>query len=261
MNSQKPTVSLLVEFATAAGSLLREGYGKNHQVTHKGRIDLVTEMDRKAEDLLIERILMCFPGHKIFTEESGELNGKAEHCWYIDPLDGTTNYAHHLPIFAVSIAYAYRGVIEVGVVYDPLRDECFSAQLGSGSWLNETPLQVSDTDQLLSALLTTGFPYDIERIEKNLESYAHFSRLSQGVRRMGSAALDLCYVAAGRIDGYWEQSLQSWDLAAGSLIVTEAGGKVTSIFGDSDYLHPPYSTLAANPSIHAQMLAEFNKIL
>jgi len=260
MNSNIPTLAQMVEFAAAAGKLLRESYGKHHQVNHKGRIDLVTEMDQQSERLLIDRILTNFPGHKIFTEESGELSGQIEHCWYIDPLDGTTNYAHHLPIFAISLAYAREGEVQLGVVYDPMRDECFSAQKGQGAWLNGAPLQVSATDELLYALLSTGFPYDIETTEKNLTCFTHFSRLSQGVRRMGAAALDLCYVASGRIDGYWEQKLQSWDLAAGALIVQEAGGIITSLQGSPDYLTPPYSTLAAAPAVHAQMLAEFKKM-
>ncbi len=258
---EQPTQSQLEDLARAAGALLRAGYGKNHQVDRKGRIDLVTEMDRQVENFLIARILSTFPGHKILTEETGEVQGKDAHTWYIDPLDGTTNYAHHLPIFAVSLAYAHSGQVQVGVVYDPMRDECFSAARGQGACLNGQPIRVGQAENLLQALLCTGFPYDVENTEKNLVNFAHFSRLSQGVRRLGSAALDLCYVAAGRIDGYWEQTLQPWDLAAGALIATEAGGIVTSIGGDVDYIRPPYSILAANPAIHAQMLQEFKKLV
>lgn len=256
----QPTLSQLEHFARGAGAILREGYGKEHQVDRKGRIDLVTEMDRKAEAFLMDQILSTFPGHQILTEETGEIKGQAGCTWYIDPLDGTTNYAHHMPTFAVSLAFSSEGQMQLGVVYDPMRDECFSAEKGRGAWLNGQPIRVGQADQLLHALLVTGFPYDLERIEKNLVCFAHFSRLSQGVRRLGSAALDLCYIAAGRVDGYWEQTLQAWDLAAGSLIVEEAGGVVTSIQGDPNYIKPPYSILAANPNLHAQMLAEFKKI-
>jgi myo-inositol-1(or 4)-monophosphatase len=256
----QPILPQLEEFAREAGAVLRAGFGKDHQVDRKGRIDLVTEMDRRAENLLISQIQSSFPGHTILTEETGELQGLTGHTWYIDPLDGTTNYAHNMPIFAVSIAYARAGKVELGVVYDPMRDECFSAERGAGARLNGQPIQVGASQGLLQSLLTTGFAYDIDYTEKNLVSFAHFSRLSQGVRRLGAAALDLCYVASGRVDGYWEQTLEAWDLAAGALIAEEAGAVVTSLEGDPNYIQPPYSILAANPVIHPQMLAEFQKM-
>ena len=184
----QPTLSQLEELARGAGALLRQGYGKDHQVDRKGRIDLVTEMDHQSEQFLMERIVSAFPDHKILTEESGERKGASEHTWYIDPLDGTTNYAHHLPVFAVSLAYAHAGKVQVGVVYDPMRDECFSAQKGQGAWLNGRPVRVGQVDELLDALMATGFPYDKEFTEKNLVSFSHFARLTQGVRRLGAAA-------------------------------------------------------------------------
>ena len=252
-----PSLSQMQEWARGAGLLLRQGYGKDHQIDHKGRIDLVTEMDKQAEAFLVGKIQTAFPTHKILTEETGWVKGVEENTWYIDPLDGTTNYAHHMPVFAVSLAYAHApGDVILGVVYDPMRDECFSAEKGRGAWLNGQPVRASLTTDLLHALLSTGFAYDKESTEKNLAYFAHFSRLTQGVRRMGAAALDLCYVACGRVDGYWDQTLQAWDVAAGALIVEEAGGIVTSLTGNPDYLRPPYSILASNRILHAGMLAE-----
>lgn len=257
-----PSRSDLIDLARSAGSLLREGYGKQHAIDHKGRIDLVTEMDRRSEAFLIQEILAKFPGHSIYSEESGRLPGQEQLCWYIDPLDGTTNYAHHIPFFTVSIAFAEAGEMRLGVVYDPMRDECFSAERGRGAWLNENPIRVSKTHEILNSLLVTGFPYEGESLRSlNLKNFAHFTHLSQGVRRLGSAALDLCYVASGRMDGYWELSLRAYDLAAGALIVEESGGIVTSIRGEADYLKMPFSILAGNPTIHRLMLAEFQHLL
>lgn len=253
----KPTVTQVINWARHAGQILREGYGKQHDIDHKGRVDLVTEVDRRSEAFLIEQIRALFPSHTIFSEESGNLIGTDAACWYIDPIDGTTNYAHHLPIFSVSIAYAEAGQLQIGVIYDPMRDECFSAVRGQGAYLNGERLHVSSAQDLLHSLMVTGFPYDAEGVEKNFACFAHFTRLSRGVRRLGSAAIDLCYVAAGRVDGYWEQSLQAYDMAAGSLIAREAGACVTSLDGDEDIIKPPYSVIAANPAIHTLMLAEF----
>lgn len=253
----RPEIAQLIEWARGAGQILREGYGKQHHIDHKGRVDLVTEADCQSEAFLIERIRAFFPTHTIVSEESGRMPGADGDCWYIDPLDGTTNYAHHLPIFAVSLAYANAGSMQMGVVYDPMRDECFSAVKGHGAWLNGEPLHVSVARELIHSLMVTGFPYDPAGVEKNFAAFAHFTRLSRGVRRLGAAAIDLCYVAAGRVDGYWEQSLQAYDLAAGALIAREAGGRVTSLDGDENILKPPFAIIAANPTIHALMLAEF----
>ena len=255
----QPSLSECIQLAKGAGDILRAGYGQQHQVDLKGRIDPVTEIDHASEDFLVGHIRQRYPDHQIMTEESGELRGTSDARWFLDPLDGTTNYAHALPIFAVSVAFALAGQVRLGVIYDPLRDECFSAELGAGAFLNNVPIHPSSTPDLLHSLLVTGFPYDMEVIEGNLKNFAHFSRLTQGVRRLGSAALDLCYVAAGRVDGYWETSLQSYDMAAGALIVREAGGTATSLEGNTDIMQPPYSVLAANPVLHAQMLAELEK--
>jgi myo-inositol-1(or 4)-monophosphatase len=257
-----PNLQEAVAWARAAGALLREGYGKRHSIDHKGRIDLVTEMDRKVEALLLGNVRERYPDHTILSEESGHLTGSDQHCWYIDPLDGTTNYAHSIPIFAVSIAYAEGGQVQMGVVYEPMRDECFTAERGQGAYLNGERISVSTTENLLTSLMVTGFPYDSSITGKtNLENCAHFTRLTQGVRRMGSAACDLCYVAAGRFDGYWETILQPWDLAAGALIVQEAGGVVTNLNGDPNFMQPPYAILVGNPKVHALMLKEFESFL
>ncbi len=259
--NMKPTIIELITWARNAGSILREGYGKNHLITHKGAIDLVTERDRLSEAYLLNQIHGKYPDHTIEAEESGHISGTGSAHWYIDPLDGTTNYAHHMPYFAVSIAYTEGNVLELGVVYDPMHDECFSAERGQGAYLNGEKIHVSQTQDLLSSLLVTGFPYSREGAEKNLENFAHFTRLSQGVRRLGSAAIDLCYIASGRLDGYWEVSLQPYDLAGGALVVREAGGIVTSLQGDTNLFNPPYSILAGNSFIYALLLNEFQSML
>ena len=179
-----------------------------------------------------------------------------DHCWYIDPLDGTINYAHAIPIFAVSIAYRAHGKTQLGVVYDPLREECFSAERGKGAWLNDEPIHVSTIQNLVEGLLVTGFPYEIRALKRNnLAHFSYFSLNAQAVRRLGSAALDLCYVACGRFDGYWELALKPWDLAAGALICEEAGGIVSNFKGNPEVIDPPCELVAANPHLHPVILA------
>ena len=260
MDSQ-PTLSDLETLARRAGEIIRggfirrPGFERAHQVDYKGEIDLVTEMDHRSEAFLLGEIKEHFPAHLIVAEESGTLSGDDCCKWYVDPLDGTVNYAHGIPIFSVSIAFAEHGDLSLGVVYDPIQDECFSAQRGSGARLNGQPLRVSTAESLDRSLLVTGFPYDIRtNPENNLDHYARFSLRTQGVRRLGSAALDLCYVAAGRFDGFWEFRLSPWDLAAGGLIAREAGALVTDMQGGPNFLSAPYSLIAANPSIHTQIL-------
>jgi len=241
--------------ARRAGAILRQGYGHKHEIQHKGIIDLVTDSDHRSEELILGSIREKFPAHRIITEESGTLSGDDEHCWYIDPLDGTINYAHDVPLFSVSVAYAFRHQLQLGAVYEPMRDECFSAERGRGARLNGQPLKVSDARALQESLLVTGFPYDLwQKPEEHLKFFGRFSTRSQGVRRLGSAALDLCYVAAGRLDGYWELSIKSYDIAAGALIATEAGAVTTKVDGTPDLLTPPCSILAANPILHPLML-------
>lgn len=255
-----PELQEVVSLARRAGEFLRVGYsprpgfGPELDVSSKGAFDLVTEIDRQAEDFLIGEIRERYPEHHLTTEESGELHGEDCCQWFIDPLDGTLNFVHGLPFFCVSIAFAEDGDLRLGVVYDPVRDECFYAERGRGAWLNGEPIRVSKTAELAASLLVTGFAYDVRtRTDNNLENFRRFTFATQGVRRLGSAALDLCYVAAGRLDGFWEIGLQPWDIAAGGLLVREAGGLATRISGGDDFLNPPISILAANPALHSQM--------
>lgn len=250
-----PTLQELERLARDAGVILREGYSKEHQVSFKGVIDLVTEIDHASEDFLLGEINKCWPGSHIMAEESGVTKGDADHSWYVDPLDGTVNYSHHIPIFCVSIGYAHKGFMQLGVVYDPMRDEMFSSERGRGAWLNEKPLQVSTVSELQKSLLVTGFPYDAWNTpHDNFDNFVRLAKLTQGVRRLGSAALDACYVAAGRFDGFWEISLKPWDVAAAGLVAEEAGAKVTNVNGNADYLSPPQSIIAAGPGLHSKIM-------
>jgi myo-inositol-1(or 4)-monophosphatase len=252
-----PTLSELERLAREAGAILRAGYSKEHQVNYKGVIDLVTEVDHQSEAFLLGEIQGKYPGHHIFAEESGIIQGSDEHIWYVDPLDGTVNYAHHIPIFCVSIAYASHGELTLGAVYDPMRDEMFAAERGRGARLNGKPIRVSTATELQKSLLVTGFPYDAWNTRQdNFANFVHLGKLTQGVRRLGSAALDLCYVAAGRFDGFWEMSLKPWDVAAGGLIAEEAGATVTNVAGERDYVSSPQSVISAAPGIHARIVQE-----
>lgn len=262
----KPTLIDLENLARQAGEILRSGYEArpgmtNHlEVDYKGTIDLVTDIDYQSEKYLIENIKQRFPDHRIVSEESGVNQGGDCCIWYIDPIDGTVNFAHGIPFFSISIAYADQGKMALGVVFDPMRDECFSAEKGRGAWLNGKPIRPSAARELDHSLLVTGFAYDIRtNPNTNLDHYARFALRSLGVRRLGSAALDLCYVAAGRFDGYWELRLNTWDIAAGGLIAQEAGAVVTDLYGNPDYLQSREATqssvLAATPAVYPQMLA------
>jgi len=255
-----PTLTDLTSLARQAGDILRQSFGLHLRVDHKGLIDLVSEADRQSEQFLLGYIRQHFPGDRIISEESGVSAGDADHQWYIDPLDGTVNYVHGLPIYSVSIAYAERGKLLLGVVYDPQRDELFSAESGVGAWLNGEPIHPAGATDLDHALLVTGFPYDIRtNPDNNLDHYAHFALHSQGVRRLGSAALDLCYVACGRFDGFWELRLNPWDVAAGGLVARQAGTVVTNLEGSEDFISPPQSILAANSTIQALMLDQLKE--
>ena len=253
----KPTLSDLERLAREAGAILRDGYNKEHTVHYKGTIDLVTETDHASEAFLLGEIKSAFPGGHILAEESGNIQGSNEDLWYIDPLDGTVNYAHHIPIFCVSIGFSTNGILTLGAVYDPLRDEMFIAEKGKGAFLNGKQIHVSATNELEKSLLVTGFPYDTWNTE--LDNFKYFERLAkktQGVRRLGSAALDACYVGAGRFDGFWEFKLKPWDIAAGGLIAREAGAKVTAIDGREDFLSAPLSILATTPGIYEATKAQ-----
>jgi myo-inositol-1(or 4)-monophosphatase len=256
----QPTLSYVESLARKAGAILHAGYDTEHQVGYKGVIDLVTEVDHQSEALLLGEIRRDFPDHHIFSEESGIIQGNDEHVWYVDPLDGTVNYAHHIPIFCVSIAYAFQGTLTLGAVYDPMRDEMFLAERGKGAFLNGRAVRVSAVTELQRSLLVTGFPYNAWNTpQDNFDNFVKFGKLSQGVRRLGSAALDLCYVAAGRFEGFWEMALNPWDVAAGGLLAEEAGARVTSVTGDDDYISHPQSVLACTPGIHARMLEELRR--
>jgi myo-inositol-1(or 4)-monophosphatase len=251
----QPTLADLEQLARQAGAILHAGYEGDHQVDYKGVIDLVTEVDHQSEACLLGEIQQRFPGHQIVSEEAGLVPGRAADQWFVDPLDGTVNYAHGIPLFTVSIAYAHDGLLTLGVVYEPMRDELFSAERGRGAFCNGRRLRVSKVTELGRSLLVTGFPYDAwSTSNTNLENYSRFTRVTQGVRRLGSAALDLCYVAAGRFEGYWELDVKPWDIAAGGLIAEEAGAAVTHTDGRSDYLTRPCSILAAPAPLHAKML-------
>ena len=253
----KPTLNDLERLARGAGQILRDGYNKEHTVHYKGTIDLVTETDHASEAFLIGEIQSKFPDSHIIAEESGETTGENEGTWYIDPLDGTVNYAHHIPVFCVCIAYAVKGKVTLGAVYDPLRDEMFTAERGKGAFLNGKQIHASETTELQKSLLVTGFPYDTW--DTKLDNFKYFERLAkktQGVRRLGSAALDGCYVASGRFDGFWEWALRPWDIAAAGLIAEEAGARVTKIDGSADYLSSPISIIAAAPGVYEKILEQ-----
>ncbi len=278
--------------ALAAGAVLRQNYHTPHHITLKSAIDPVTESDLQSQEIIIALIRQAFPDHGFLAEESGVGQGgegqelsppprslpqspegsaggavgrpvasgpwpspQPQPCrWIIDPLDGTVNYAHGFPMFCVSIAFEAKGCLEYGVVYDPLRDELFEARAGGGAWLNSRPIGVSTTDRLERALLATGFPYDIrKRLPQTMARLGRVIARSQGVRRAGSAALDMCYVACGRFDGFWEENLKPWDTAAGVLIVAEAKGQVSTFDGAPFELTSP-NIAASNGSLHGAIL-------
>jgi myo-inositol-1(or 4)-monophosphatase len=248
-------LNFAIETAREAGQTLLERFGRKITITKKGDINLVTEADLASEKLIIERIRSHYPKHAILAEESGaaELNGESEWKWIIDPLDGTTNYAHGYPCFCVTIALEYEGEIIVGVTFDPTRDELFAAEKGNGATLNGRQIRVSKTESLSDALLVTGFPYDARERENFARHFTGFTYKSRGIRRDGSAAIDMAYVACGRFDGFWEEGLHAWDVAAGVLLIEEAGGRV-SYYDDSKFSIYKPPICANNKLIHAEML-------
>ncbi len=248
-----------IRAAYRAGRILIDHFDKPLQVKKKGAIDLVTQADIASEKMIVATIQEVFPDHGILAEESGAAVGNGHDRWIIDPLDGTTNFAHHLPIFAVSIAYARDDVPQMGIVFNPANGELFTAVHGQGAYLNDAPIHISDVETAEDSLLVTGFPYTI-RTTSPVEPISRFTRCltaSQGVRRLGSAALDLCFVACGRFEGFWEENLKPWDTAAGMLIVQAAGGKVTD-YKDRPYHFEDRQILATNGRIHAEMVQLLN---
>jgi len=249
--------------AREAGALLLPYFHQGLKIEYKGDADLVTAADRAAEKLIRERITQQFPSHDVLGEEQGLNDQGSEYRWYVDPLDGTTNFAHGYPVFCVSIGLEHRasgkGTRIAGVVYDPTRDELFSAEQGKGAHLNGKPIRVSKIAQLKECLLATGFPSHKRHKNPNIHFYHQITLRTHGVRRAGSAALDLCNVASGRFDGFWEFNLNPWDTAAGVLIVEEAGGKVSRYDG-SPFEIDSHETLASNGLVHDALLREFQEI-
>jgi len=248
-------LSLALQAALQSGELLRKKFGTEFKVSSKeGRHNLVTECDKASEKMIIDTIHKSFPHHAILAEESGASAQKNEVTWIIDPLDGTVNFAHSIPVFSVSIAVAIGDKVVSGVVYQPMTHEIFFAEKGKGSFLNGTRLSVSPTTSLEKAILSTGFPYNVNENPLNcIDTFAKLTRLGLPIRRLGSAAIDLSYVAAGRFDAYWEVTLHPWDVAAGQLIVEEAGGKVTDYAGNPRSLFSTGPILSSNGKLHQQM--------
>jgi myo-inositol-1(or 4)-monophosphatase len=243
-----------IEAVVRAGELQRRKFGSHIDIGKKGDIDLVTEVDLEVERMFRALIAGRFPDHAVLAEELGESGHDSRYRWVFDPLDGTTNYAHGIPIFCATLALEIDGVPTVGAVFDPNRNELFTAERGVGAWLNGERLRTSSTALLREAVLVTGFPYDVrDRLDELVGVFAAFLSGARAVRRLGSAAIDLCWTAAGRMDGFWEQSLQAWDVMAGALIVQEAGGRVTGIDGSE---WQPYAghVLATNGHLHDQMV-------
>jgi myo-inositol-1(or 4)-monophosphatase len=253
------------EIAREAGALLRDFYRKGVETEYKGDVDLVTEADRQSEKLIVERLYSAFPDHGIYGEEGTRSHIESEYRWYIDPLDGTTNFAHGFPVFCVSMGLEHRpasiaptddGELIAGIIYDPLRDEIFTTEKGKGAYLNDAPIHVSKTPDLAEALIATGFPSSKRHTSPNIHFYQEFTLRSHGVRRAGSAALDLAYVACGRVDAYWEFNLNPWDTSAGALLVTEAGGTMTG-FDGSPFKLDSRELLATNGQLQDEMTRLF----
>ena len=252
-------VPAISEIAREAGALLMGYFHKRVKVEYKGDVDLVTVADRESEALILSRIREQWPSHDVMGEEGSRIQTGSDSLWYIDPLDGTTNFAHGFPVFCVSLALQQKGKRVAGVVYDPTRDELFAAELGRGAYLNHNRIEVSQVDNLAECLIGTGFPSHKRHKNPNIFFYHQITLHSHGVRRAGSAALDLCSVAAGRLDGFWEFNLNPWDTAAGVLIAEEAGARVTS-FDGSPFQIDSRETLASNGLVHDALLKQFDAI-
>lgn len=246
--------AVAVTLALRSGKLILASVGKIAKVSYKGKHNIVTDVDKKSEQIIKGGLMKAFPSHSIVAEETGLTKGHSSYRWLVDPLDGTTNFAHSFPFFCVSIGLEYNNDMILGVVYDPVREELFTAEKGRGAYLNGRRIKASRINRLSQGLLVTGFSYDPKEKIGNVRHFKKFLSRSMAVRRVGSAALDLCYVACGRFDGYWEFGLHPWDSAAGSLIVEEAGGCVTSISG-SRYYPENRTILASNRFLHQKMIS------
>ncbi len=265
--SLHPMLNIAVKAARAAAAIINRGANELDllRISSKGPNDYVSEIDQAAEQAIIDTLLTAYPGHGILAEESGRARGAAdsEYVWIIDPLDGTTNYLHGLPVYSVSIALAHRGVMQQAVVYDPTRNDLFFASRGRGAFLNDRRLRVSKRTRLADSLIGTGFPFRRgDNLQRYMQMLEHVMQHCAGVRRPGSAALDLCYVAAGWYDGFFETGLSPWDAAAGALIITEAGGLVGNFTGEADFLYQR-ELIAGNPKVYGQLvglLAPFSQV-
>ncbi len=260
MGNTSELVPAMQEIAREAGALLMTYFARRVKVEYKGEVDLVTEADRASEALITDRIHARWPRHSLLAEEGTRTQGDGDYQWYVDPLDGTTNFAHGFPVFCVSMAVEHQGKRVAGVIYDPTRDELFAAEAGSGAYLNSRRIHVSKVAKLSESLLATGFPSHKRHKSPNIHFYHQITLRTHGVRRAGSAALDLAGVACGRFDGFWEFNLNPWDTAAGVLLVEEAGGQVTD-FSGGPFRIKSDETIASNRLLHADLLREFSAIL
>jgi myo-inositol-1(or 4)-monophosphatase len=249
----------MAEIAREAGALLMEFFHRRVKIEYKGDADLVTEADRSSEKLILQRIRAYWPDHEVIGEEGARIETGSDYRWYVDPLDGTTNFAHGFPVFCVSLGLTFRGRRNAAVLYDPTRDELFAAELGKGAYLNGQKIEVSKTAKLAQSLVATGFPSHKRHKNPNIYFYHQLTLRTHGVRRAGSAALDLACVACGRFDGFWEFNLNAWDTAAGILIVEEASGKVTGFQGQPLEI-TDRDVMASNGLIHAELVNEFREI-
>lgn len=254
-------LTVATQAAQAGGKVLQSFWGKLENIQEKTPGNLVTEADTASERVVLDILQVAFPEHRILAEESGASGeSTSSYVWAVDPLDGTTNYAHHFPVFSVSIGLLFEGQPIVGVVFNPITDELFTAGLGLGAFLNGQPIRVSVVDELAASLLATGFAYDRTKVkDNNYAEFCHFTQATQGVRRLGSAALDLAYVASGRFDGYWERGLSPWDMVAGIALVLEAGGQVSS-YDQSALNIPSGRVLATNGLLHEAMSQTLSRI-
>lgn len=252
-----------VEIAREAGALIRQAASRrsagDHSFELKGEHDLVTETDRASERLILDRLQAHFPSHAIIAEESGGNRGSSEYCWYVDPLDGTTNFAHGFPVFNVTLALERAGEVVCGVILDPTRDEVFTAEAGAGAFLNGRRIGVSRASRIEDSLAATGFPSRKRHQNVNIHFYYQLAMLSHGVRRAGAAAIDLAYVACGRLDLFWEFTLNPWDMAAGVLLVREAGGTVSDMRDGRFHLRSPH-VLADNGLVHQETIDLFARV-